>query len=247
MTGSVTARPFNSWDAIKILALLLMFVDHSGAFFFRHESEQWLRAIGRGAAPIFLFLAGYASSYRFKWDLFFLAALMTVSDTLLAGHLRTQNILVTIILTRMFLNWYERKGEIIKRPQQMLMGCVAWLVTMLLFQYGTFGLMFGLCGYVKRRRDYFGDAVAKRMLVITFALFAAVTQWSFEFAWYGTLIMLATISCVCWLLMRFELKAVDTSKLPAPLVWTGKQVSHYSGYIYALHLIALEWITGFNF
>ena len=247
MTDAATVRPFNSWDAIKILALLLMFVDHSGAFFFRHESEQWLRAIGRGAAPIFLFLSGYASSYRFKWDLFFLAALMTLSDTLLAGHLRTQNILVTIILTRVFLNWYEQKGEYIKHPQQMLMGCVAWLVTMLLFQYGTFGLMFGLCGYVMRRKDYYGKAVANRMLIITFVLFAAMTQWSFGFAWYGALVMLATVSSVCWLLTRFELKPVDTSKLPVSLVWTGKQISHYSGYIYAFHLIAIEWITGFPF
>jgi hypothetical protein len=242
-----TARPFNNWDAVKLVALLLMFIDHSGAFFLREEPYEWLRGIGRGSAPIFMFLAGYAASYRFKWDLFILAALMTVSDTILAGHIRTQNILVTILVTRMILHWWDAKGKVIAHPYQWLIGAFAWVITIILTQYGSLCFMFALCGYVKRRREFYSKQLADRMLVLTFVCFALVSQFTFNFVWTSTIAMLPVLCLVCWMLSAMELRTLDTSRVPAPVIWAGKQLSAYSGYIYALHLIVLEWLTGHPF
>lgn len=240
-------RAFNSWDAIKLFAIFTMFIDHSGAFIFTEETDRWLRAIGRSAAPIFLFLSGFASSYRFKWDLFILAILMTVSDTILAGHLRTQNILVTIILCRMLLDWLERKGKTIQHPYQWLLGSFAWIGTVMVTQYGTLGLMLALCGYAKRRSHLYSKQVQNRMLVISLVAFGAISWLSFEFVAHEAAIVIAMLCLVYWLLSTFELREIDTSRYPAPLVWIGKTLSTYSGYVYALHLIALEWITGIPF
>jgi hypothetical protein len=240
-------RPFNSWDAIKVLALFLMFVDHAGYFFFNEQDSHWMRAIGRGAAPIFLFLAGYASSYRFKWDLFALAALMTISDTLLVGHLRTQNILVTILLTRMLFYWVESRDTYIKHPYEWLIGAAFWLPTMLLTQYGTFGIIFGICGYVKRRHDLYPPHMHHDMLAIAFILFAATSIFTFRFDMIASIITTLVLTGVCWLLIRLELKPIHMPRTPRPVVWGLQQTAIYSGYIYAFHLIALEWITGKHF
>src|SRR5437868_3245740 len=108
-SAAKSQRPFNTWDMTKLIALGLMFVDHAGYFYY--PSDLWLRAIGRGAAPIFMFLAGFAASYRFKLDLFLLAALMTVADIAMQGHIHDQNILFSILIFRMIFDWLERHGR----------------------------------------------------------------------------------------------------------------------------------------
>lgn len=241
------SRPFNTWDAIKLLAIILMFVDHSGAFVYTDDAHKWLRAIGRGAAPIFLFLAGYAGSFRFKWDLFILAMMMTVSDSLLAGQLRTQNILVTILLTRMFFDWWTKRGKVFTHPYEWVIGSGIWFVTMMITQYGLFGLTFGVCAYAKRRPGTYPAKVVRNMMFMAFVMFGLITQFSFEFGWRDATISWLMLAGVGTLLYRLELKPVNTSFLPEPLVWFAQQVAVYSGYIYALHLIALEWLTGIPF
>ena len=37
---ATVARPLNSWDIAKVVGLLLMFIDHTGAYFYLHE--EWL-------------------------------------------------------------------------------------------------------------------------------------------------------------------------------------------------------------
>ncbi len=241
-------RPFDSWDAIKILALLLMFVDHTGAFFYTDVKYQWLRAIGRGSAPIFMFLAGYASSYRFKWDLFFLGVLMCISDFLLAGYLRTQNILFTILLTRMFFKWVEsRPTKIIKSPWQWVIGSSAWLLSIAVFQYGTLCLMYALCAYVKKRKDQYTQQQFNGTLILTCAIYALITQLTFQMTWPNCALTVFVVSCVGYLLWKIEIRPLDMSRFPRPLVWFLQQAAMYSGYIYALHMIALEWISGIPF
>lgn len=239
------SRPFNSWDAIKFLAMMLMFVDHAGMFFY--PEHRWLRAIGRGAAPIFLFLAGYPGSFRFKWDLFILAVMMSVSDYMLADHLRRQNILVTILITRLFFYWWDSKGKVFRRPYEWVVGSGVLFATIIFTQYGSLGMMFGLSAYAKRRPETYPPPIPRNMLLIAFFMFGGVTQLVFEFAWYNALLMVAVLALVCWILIRLELKPLNMSFLPEPLVWLAQKVAVYSGYIYALHLIALEWITGIPF
>lgn len=240
-------RPFNSWDAVKLFAILVMFVDHLGVFFYRGDEHEWLRAIGRGAAPIFLFLGGYAASFRFKWDLAILALMMSVSDFLLAGHLRTQNILVTILLTRLFFQWWDKKGKVITHPYEWVSGSAIWFITMFITQYGIYGFTFGVCAYAKRRPETYPPHVVRNMLLISFVMFGIVTQLVFGFSWRDAIIMSAMLALVCWMLIRMDIKPMNTGFLPEPLVWLGQQIAVYSGYIYALHLIALEWITGIPF
>lgn len=233
--------PFDSWDAIKILALLLMFIDHSGHFYF--TDQLWLRAIGRGAAPIFLFLAGFAASYRFKWDIFALALLMSVSDFLLTHHFRTQNILFTILLCRMIFFWLENHGKKIARPWEWYAGTLSMIVSFFIVQYGSFGMLFAISGYMARRPQVYPQA--RHFLIASFIAYGIFSALYADFSLANGLLMAATLYGVYLLLSRLAIEPIRVA--PHGLERALKFISYYTGYIYAFHLIALEWLTGIAF
>ena len=175
-------RPFNSWDMIKIIGLLFMFVDHMGAYFFIHN--LWMRSVGRGAAPIFLFLAGYASSYRFSRELLVLASIMLLSNFILGEYTQPLNILFTILGCRALFHLMEKRGKVIEKPWEWFIVLALFIVfTCFLFQYGTLGVMFAVCGYMKRRPERYSLTLQKLFLAgtllccaATFALFFDLTS-----------------------------------------------------------------------
>jgi len=241
---ALESRPFNSWDALKILALALMFVDHAGAFVFTgNESQYWLRAIGRGAAPIFLFLAGYASSYRFNREILILALLLAASDLLLTGTLRPQNILFSILICRQIFNWFEKRGQIIQKPYDWVVGGIILFPSMILVHYGTLGFLFALCGYMQRHKAHYAPALIKHVQIITFFFYGLLEYLIFTPP-ISLMLTILTLSGVCLLLARMQLREVRAPWCPAWVLSSAKAISHYTGYIYVFHLIALEWITG---
>ena len=221
-----------------------MFIDHSGAFFF--PDAQWLRGIGRGAAPIFLFLGGYAASYRFKPYLLLLAVAMSLSDYCLVGHLRLQNILYSIIACRLLFDWMEKHGKRIERPFEWYVSSLALLSSLFIVQYGTLGLMFAVGGYIQRRPEHYSDAQRRLYLRLSFATYAGLEIWLSSFTLLPALLTLASVYGVYRLLLTTDTRPV-TANLPHWLMRLAKMFSYYSATIYALHLIALEWLTGTPF
>jgi hypothetical protein len=239
---ALSTRPLNHWDIAKLVGLALMFVDHSGVFFF--PDTQWLRGIGRGSAPVFLFLAGYASSYRFKGSLLAVALLMSLADYLIVGHLRTQNILYSIVLCRLLFHWLEKRGKHIEHPFEWYIGSIAMLTSIFVVHYGTLGLLFAICGYMQRHSDYYPPAQRRFFFRLCFATYALLQIWLSGFTQLTALLTILSVYGVYRMLL-----ATDTRPVRAPrwLTVPAKTVSYYSAYIYALHLIALEWATGIPF
>lgn len=235
-------RPLNSWDMAKIVALLLMFVDHAGAYFLL--DEQWLRAIGRGAAPVFLFLAGYAASYRFNWELLVLACLIVAPDIAMGEFPHTLNILFTILLVRAVLNGLEKRGKIIEKPWEWFVACAIFIApTCFLLQYGTLGLMFAASGYMQRRPALYNQRTRTWFLLGTFAAYAVTFEFFFGLTPLNFLLMLPVLAFDYRLLTRLDIRAVDTHRMPRWLVRALTLASHYSAYVYALHLIVIAGVT----
>lgn len=232
-------RAYNSWDAIKLVALVLMFIDHAGLFFF--PDDDWLRAIGRAAAPVFLFLAGYSSHYRFRWDLLLLAIVMTTSGISVSGHVHALNILFTILMSRALFEWLEKRGRHITRPYEWYVGCVALFSSMVVFQYGTFGLLFAICGYMKSHPQYYPRAQTKRFMLLVFITYGCMCAYFNYDNLFDRLIMIASLTGAFVMLWNFKLYDISA---PAWFARPAKSLARYSGYIYAFHIIALEWITG---
>lgn len=234
-------KPFNSWDVLKLVALGLMLVDHVGTFFF--PDDHWLRAIGRGAAPIFLWLTGYAAAYRLDWEIVLLALIHTVSNMLLLGHIDFPlTILFTIIITRLVFHWGASR-----HPRPLLgwvLACMIWLPSIFIIEYGTFGILFALCAYVKKHPDIYPKSVRLWLWVFSFALYALNEGFIKDFGWIDTGITWLMVSVIAYALWHFKIHSITRpATVPPAMMLLGKWASCYMAYIYVVHLILLSWIT----
>jgi hypothetical protein len=245
LKSASSKRPFDSWDLLKVLAITLMFVDHSGHFFFTHQ--PWLHAVGRSGMPIFLFLAGYAASYRFRWDILILAVLMAISDILLSGHLRAQNTLFMILGSRMLFNWLERRGKFIESPWEWYTGSLALFMSVFAVQYGSFGFLFALAGYFKRHSERYKPGLPQRFLIVTFITDTLYMQLCGLFSIPNIVLMVMSMYAVYRIINWLTAHQIQPHRAPPLVLRIGKWISYYSGYIYAFHLIILEWVTKIPF
>lgn len=228
-------RPFNSWDAVKLLGLVLMCVDHASLAWFNLDIQQyWLRAVGRGAAPIFFFLTGLAQSYRFRTDLLVLAVLISATEWMLSGRLYPLNILFTILFCRALLSQLEKRNPI-KQPYYAYIACLIWVWSASIIEYGSMGVCFALAGYLQRQNSH----DARRFLLLSFVAFGIFTLFFNEPA-VSPGITFFTLICVYYLLSRLRLKPILV-EAPASAKLL-KTISRHSGYIYALSVIAAAWV-----
>lgn len=231
-------RPFNSWDALKLLGIAFMFADHAGLYLY--PDYFWLRGLGRGAAPIFFFLVGFAPSHRFSWELAVLAALMSLSNLLLTGHPQVQNMLVTILVYRGIFHWLERRRIVIHQPYQWFFGCLSLIGTTLLMQYGSIGFWFALCGYFKRNPHACPARAQRNFWLLSFLTYGLATGLILHLGWLDFGVMGLTLAAVFYLLWRFDIRPVGNDRA---LARAAAFTARHSAYIYAFHLIALSWWT----
>jgi hypothetical protein len=237
------SRPLNSWDILKVVAIVLMFVDHSASFLFTSEEDiYWLRAIGRGAAPLFIFLAGLASSYRFSRELLLLALALALFDSLLFWRVTTLNILFSIMIYRMIFNWFERRGKIIRRPVEWYLGSLMLFMTGGLVEYGSMGFMIALAGYMQRHAEHYSPRLRHGLTAVIFITYTAF-QIYFSLPPISPVVTIAVMLAVYLVLTRFTLRDVRAPWLPPAGKQALKWVSVTSGYLYAGHLMLLEWLT----
>ena len=236
-------REFDTWDVLKIVAMLLMFVDHAGNYLFTFSDEQYyLRAVGRGAAPIFLFLAGYARSYRFSWELLWLAVGLTVFEWIFFWHIDTVNILFTILVSRAIFQWFELRGRVIRRPLEWIVAGAALFVTAAVVDYGSLGFLLALAGYMRRHAGAYRPALRYGLSALILLMFAAFQIQFFSPPIHGPLAAAVMVVVFTWC-MCFELRAIKTPWVPQWVKFGLKLFSRYSGYIYVVHLVVLMWIT----
>lgn len=230
--------PLTRWDILKLVALALMFIDHAGAFHF--EQEQWLRAIGRACAPIFLFLAGFAPHYRFSPRLLCFALLLTLVDWYVKGEPNALNILWSILAMRALLGWLERRGKMRLRLHEWCIASIPYLLLLGVLQYTPFWILFGLCGYVYKHQGHYAPKTPQYFLMIVVAFYAVVYATFSEFTLPSSMVMLVGLMLMLWLILWFVRAPLAAVSGPA---WC-KTLSRYSAEIYVGHLLLLIVITG---
>lgn len=230
------------WDALKIIALLLMFVDHAGAFYY--TEEQWLRAIGRACAPFFLFLAGFAPHYKFDKKLFFLALILTANDWWVKDAPNTLNILWSILLIRLLFAWLEKQGRFKLRLHEWFIATIPFLFLLPIIQYGPFGLLIGLCGYIYKHKTNYALQTPWRFLLLVMLFYAIICAWFSEFTLISTLVMVASLAAMIALIRWFVRAPTANIHCPALLTPALKLCAQQSAIIYVVHLMLLAWLTG---
>lgn len=151
-TPKKNIRP-NLYDYLKVVAILTMIVDHLGYYLFPEVLE--LRLIGRVAFPIFLFLVGFNGSFRWRWELFWRGIglwVITAGLSFSLGFGNTHaNILITILLARMLMEFLEKKKKIWLFIMVFLVLAIGhfWLKERL--DYGALGFFFVLRGRLAKK------------------------------------------------------------------------------------------------
>ncbi len=239
--------PFlTTYDFVKCLALVLMFVDHVGYFFM--PDNEWMRVIGRGSLPIWAFLIGYATSRDVKRLLPWAWGLLVI-NILCGGPVLPLNIIFTFIVTRLLL---DRSARIMFAGWEILIYAFTFLAvmafpTIFAVEYGTNALLLALCGYVMRHSGEVG--ITKRVqiwFICAATAFHALMQiLTFNFADLeakGAAFVIGAAMLLMYFFKPLELPGA-TEKTPRPFVWLVQLGGRYTLEIYVLHMAIFKIIA----
>lgn len=230
-----------AYDWLKSFALITMIVDHVGAYLYPEVSE--LRAIGRLSMPVWLFLVGYARSRDLGPAIWIGAGLLVALDLTLGQGLFSMNILITIILARLSLDFLAHiylKGS--DQAVFVTLFLAAFVIpTSFLFEYGTHAFLFALFGYlVRHRQDH--DLSNTHLIVFAGAMTLAImgmqlVNFSFSFA-EQVFVSLSILAISLYLIAFPPQKAGMNKRILGQSVL--KLMGRRSLELYVLHLFILK-------
>ena len=233
-----------TYDILKSLAVVLMIVDHVGYYFY--PDEDWIRAVGRLCVPIWLFLIGYARSRRIDALLVGGAILLTVANWAAGLPFLAVNILFTIILVRLVLDPVLRfiGTNDMKLMLVTTVLCIFAPITNSFWEYGTLGLLFGICGHLARNGFGKIDIVPKFYAVICLATLVIVQDGVFHFTPIQNVFVAAGSSVMTVLLFAYLPRntnigfAINSRLIQDFLRFTGRHTLE----IYIAHLLIFKLV-----
>ena len=236
-------------DLLKGFALILMVIDHLGAFFYTTTEE--LRLIGRLSAPIWFFLIGYAMTKKLElriwvWAFILLGGFFYMRN----GYgLLPLNILFSFLLIRATLDYMMERAV---QDFEKLFGifCLFVLLAMPLhfvIEYGAFGFMFAAAGYLVRHKTELKNISFPQICLFMFLSVTAYTfmMWyDFKFDLINTVFLYVLLICMCFSLLSFEAKTFPAQTgimkvVKYPLFLMGRRTLEF----YVLHLLLFMYIT----
>ena len=250
------AKDLTSYDLLKTAAVILMIIDHIGAYLM--PEIQWMRMAGRFCVPMWFFLIGYARSRDTGLHLWIAALVLVVSDFIVGMTIFPLNILVTILFVRFVLDRYMK---IVSRHWALffaggLLLFVIALPSSLIIDYGVQGLVLAAFGYVVRLAQ---DDPHRRLTeifpcLVFSAVFYTLMQWVvFDFTGLQGLILLAGTLVVLLLLVDFRPATFPraASVLSRPVVLILQMVGRNNLLIYVGHLLVIKalglWLLPHSF
>lgn len=138
----------NSYDLLKGCAIIISIIDHISLYFLHDDPPEW-SIVGRLAAPLFFFIAGYSTNLQIRYSIWIYGLILTVFVYYLEGYGIFLNILLSIGLCKLFLS-YVRPDD--KSWQWfLLLFLLLWLNQFWsrdYIEYGSIGLAYAVCGYM---------------------------------------------------------------------------------------------------
>lgn len=225
----------NAHDLFKIIGLSLMIIDHIGSFIF--SDLDFLRAIGRGAAPLFFFLIGYTNKLKISASLIMYGLILTVIGSSI-NHQLWINILINFIITHLIISNF---GQSLTHKEIR-----AWIFVGIIIlhgfvapyiEYGEFGLLFAIAG----RLTFQKDKLAPVWVSLACFLYAIweIAEFQFMLKVLPMVLTGITIWIVATLMLNYNdlQEHVTYNKFGTKL---GLIISRLSLHIYFWHLLALQ-------
>jgi len=244
MTNKKLSSEITSYDILKTLAVVLMIIDHIGAYFFP-DSMEW-RVVGRLCVPMWMFLIGYARSRDVSPRLWVGACLLVGADVIVGWPILSLNIIFTILLVRLIL---DRVVVLFERSQMMRnavgLGIVLLFIPTMVVDYGTSALALAMYGYyVRRYQEGACDLSFMRgVMVFAFIVFVVGQQISFGFSSVQFGLVVGGLLFVTLMLQYFN--AREFSKLGQKIGVIGKSAFKLCGRyfleIFVVHLLIFKF------
>lgn len=245
-SGKKLPKDITSYDLFKMVAVILMIVDHVGYYFYP-ETEEWWRTFGRMCVPIWFFLVGYAQSRDLGPMMWIGGTILVVGNIISGMYILPLNILFTILFCRILIDDVMR----VAMKNLNSLAAVTFALTVLiiptafLFEYGTQAIMLTMFGWMvrhqKESRAMHKDSI-EMFLVANILIFIGIqtlffgldNQQAFVLA-IGTFLSFGFV----WL---FKPKSYPelTKKLPGFLVWIVQLMGRRTLEIYVLHLLLFK-------
>lgn len=225
-------RSVNSHDLVKVVATILMIVDHIGYYIL--GDSAWFRLIGRGAAPLFFFLVGYVPHHRFDWRLVIYGTILSAVNYFFFDYVFL-NILINFVFIKAFLDYTP--VEKLDNIDLIAIVLILILVNPLLspyVEYGVNGILYALSARLMTLNDQRG----KLLLILTVIHHFIYQALIFSFIDYPLQLFSVSLVGCSVLILLYHYKFRDWKvPLRLPLLI----ISRYSLAIYFWHLLFLKF------
>lgn len=229
----------NTHDLLKIVALLLMIVDHAGWYLM--DDNMICRLIGRGAAPIFFFLVGYSGKVHLSISLFLYGIILSFTAGLINHHLWI-NILLCFVLIHFSLHYF--KLEALPPLARIIGFTIMIILNPFIYSYLEYGFLGFMIAYSARslalKQRHAPLWMGASLLIYTLY---QILGFGF-FRQLGMLVAIGILSVGLFFLFIFY----QLRPLPAnpKITLVGLILARYSLPIYFYHLIIFQGVYLFT-
>lgn len=141
----------NQHDWYKFIALIIMTIDHVGAYLYPHD--LWYRALGRITFPVWFFLAGYPKGTKISLYLMFFVVLVLLANYFTYHPIFPLNALVSIIACRLTIALLYKLGTKFLYDNLIpifVMLVFLYVVFLPMFEYGSLAIAYAIFGHIIR-------------------------------------------------------------------------------------------------
>lgn len=231
-------KSFNTHDLIKVVAILIMVIDHVGYYLL--GDNPWWRMVGRIGLPMWYFLIGYVNKLRINYFLIAYGMILSITGTFVYKTLWF-DILLNFIAYQILLHFFP--VERISTLWRAIFFVLLLPVNYLIYNHVEYGIL-GIYFIYSSRMIAINDPQASFWFGLSCLVFF-IWQFLVFPAFFDTAILytFAVLSVgVFYLLRNYTLKIVPCPKV---LLWPLLVISRYSLHIYFYHLIILQFLWVF--
>jgi hypothetical protein len=227
----------NSIDWLKFVALVVMTMDHVGAYLV--ADPGWWKAIGRVTVPAWFFLAGYAQSRQMSGEILWLSAVLVLCNYAVGAGVFPLNALASIVICRYVVFWLHDRGHMDRRIWDVFLACgLLAIPSVLLFEYGTLGICFAVMGHqVRQAKRGVPLAVFTALSTLLFIAFQCAI---YDFGiWQNSVMMLGTVITVLYL-YRFRMQKSRVAPQSGWANYAVRLIARNTMHYYALHRMIFQ-------
>lgn len=219
-------------------------LDHIGLYFF--TDNPWSRVL-RLFAPAWFFPCGYNAGWKSRWPVWAGMGILIACDVLTGASALPLSALATIITARLLI---VPVMDAAMKSRLHFIAVTGGLTVLLpaaglVMEYGTFGLLFAMLGWLVKHRGQYDEKIvnAKYFAAFVTLLYLAHAEWVFGFSPLQFTVMALPVAGVVLLLWRFRDMVMAELKTSRDKGWRAKAlrfIAHHSLAIYVAHLAAFR-------